>query len=142
MTNNPETKAIQLAHANANLTLWCVHVLGEDGVYATTSYEAAVDQAAKANAILFNHIRRKTDVLCFAYAAPWPHSKESHAQDLKKHHREWREEQIKAATGPYPRFCDLCGNPVTPDNLAGWDDDGHLYCTCHGPLITPEMVND
>ncbi len=30
--------------------------------------------------------------------------------------------------------CDLCGEKVTADNLSGWDEDGHAYCTAHGPL--------
>jgi len=67
--------------ANADLTLWCVHILGPDDVLAAPSHEAAVVHARTINQAL--HRKSVPDILCFAYAAPWPHSKESHAEDLK-----------------------------------------------------------
>lgn len=71
--------------ANADLTLWCVHILGPDDVLAAPCHEAAVIQARVFNQSLFGiKVSPKLDdVLCFAYAAPWPHSKEAHAEDLK-----------------------------------------------------------
>lgn len=68
--------------ANANLTLWCVHVLGPDDVMAAPSHDAAVTHAHEVNKAVFGRITKADDVLCFAYAAPWPHSKEAHAADL------------------------------------------------------------
>ncbi len=26
-------------------------------------------------------------------------------------------------------ICDVCGSAVRDDNLAGYDEDGHVYCT-------------
>ena len=68
--------------ANANLTLWCVHVLGPDDVLAAPSHEAAVVAAREMNKAWHQSKKAPTDILCFAYAAPWPHSKESHAEAL------------------------------------------------------------
>ena len=71
--------------ANADLCLWCVHVLGADDVHAAPSHEAAVIHARELNKVVFSRITfDPTEVLCFSYASPWPHSKESHAEDLKK----------------------------------------------------------
>jgi hypothetical protein len=70
--------------ANADLTQWCVHVLGPDDIYAAPSHDAAVIKARELNKTL--HGRPGVlpdDILCFAYAAPWPHSKAAHADDLK-----------------------------------------------------------
>ena len=69
--------------ANANLMLWCTHVLGADDVYAAPSHEAAAVHAREMNKAIHGRVSAPDDVLCFAYAAPWPHSKESHAEDLK-----------------------------------------------------------
>lgn len=70
--------------ANANLTLWCVHVLGSDDVMAAPSHDAAATHAHELNKAVHGRSSTPGDVLCFAYAAPWPHSPESHADDLKK----------------------------------------------------------
>lgn len=71
--------------ANANLTLWCVHILGPDDVLAAPSHDAAVVHAHELNKALHSRASRPVDdVLCFAYAAPWPHSKEAHADAVKK----------------------------------------------------------
>ena len=70
--------------ANANLTLWCVHVLGSDDVIAAPSHDAAVTHAHQVNRAVFSRVREPNDVLCFAYAAPWPHSQKSHEDDVKK----------------------------------------------------------
>jgi hypothetical protein len=67
--------------ANANLTLWCVHVLGPDDVHAAPSHLAAVTHAHELNKHLYSRADKKCDdIMCFSYAAPWPHSKESHAK--------------------------------------------------------------
>jgi hypothetical protein len=68
---------------NANLVLWCVHVLGSDDVMAAPSHSAAATHAHELNKALFARRSTPTDVLCFAYAAPWPHSREAHADDVK-----------------------------------------------------------
>lgn len=71
--------------ANANLTLWCVHILGPDDVLAAPYHEAAVVHARELNKAV--HRRQGPedvkDILCFAYAAPWPHDPEGHAEDVK-----------------------------------------------------------
>lgn len=69
--------------ANANLTLWCVHILGPDDVHAAPSYLAAATHAHELNKALHRRLNSPDDILCFAYAAPWPHSAESHAENLK-----------------------------------------------------------
>ncbi|WP_273280970.1 hypothetical protein [Pseudooceanicola atlanticus] len=70
--------------ANANLTLWCVHVLGPDDVHAVPSHENAVTLARDINHAVHGVAEAPKDILCFAYASPWPHSAESHAEDLKR----------------------------------------------------------
>ena len=70
--------------ANANLTLWCVHVLGSDDVMAAPSHDAAVVHAHELNKAVHGRASSPDDVLCFAYAAPWPHSASDHADDMKK----------------------------------------------------------
>lgn len=69
--------------ANANLRLWCVHVLGPDDVMAAPSHDAAVVHARELNKAVFSRVEPHDDVLCFAYAAPWPYSADSHAESLK-----------------------------------------------------------
>ncbi|HRH14641.1 MAG TPA: hypothetical protein PK225_09805 [Azonexus sp.] len=70
--------------ANANLTLWCVHVLGSDDVMAAPSHDAAVVHAHELNKALHGRATSPNDVLCFAYAAPWPHSAAAHAEAVAK----------------------------------------------------------
>jgi len=67
---------------NADLTLWCVHVLGPDDMYAAPSHADAVQKANQLNAD-FQSDFRFADILCFAYAAPWPHSKAEHERRVK-----------------------------------------------------------
>jgi len=69
--------------ANADLVLWCVHVLGPNDVHATPNHEAAVVQARELNKALFRKASPAHDVPCFAYAAPWPHSKEAHEDAIR-----------------------------------------------------------
>lgn len=69
--------------ANANLTLWCVHILGPDDVLAAPSHAAAVAHAHELNKAVFGRVGAADDVLCFAYAGPWPHSREAHADAVK-----------------------------------------------------------
>lgn len=68
--------------ANANLTLWCVHVLGPDDVYAAPSHDAAVIHAHELNKALHGRLSTDNDILCFAYAAPWPYSATAHADSV------------------------------------------------------------
>ncbi len=70
--------------ANADLTLWCVHVLGPDDVLAAPCHEAAAVRAREMNKAFHRDIKRVDDILCFAYAAPWPHSKKNHAEYVKE----------------------------------------------------------
>lgn len=70
--------------ANANLLLWCVHVLGPDDVIAAPSHGAAVIHAHELNKATFGRVSKADDVLCFAYAAPWPHCEAAHADAVKK----------------------------------------------------------
>jgi hypothetical protein len=65
--------------ANANIVKWCVHVLGPDDVMAAPSHDAAVVRAHEMNKSLHGRVSSPDDVLCFAYAAPWPYSDEEHA---------------------------------------------------------------
>lgn len=70
--------------ANADICLWCVHVLGIDDVHAAPNHNAAVVHARELNKAIFSRVSSNlNDVFCFSYAAPWPHSKESHAESLK-----------------------------------------------------------
>ena len=69
--------------ANANIVLWGVHVLGPDDVHAAPSHEAAAVHAHEMNKALHGKVGAPDDVLCFAYAAPWPHSRDSHAESVK-----------------------------------------------------------
>lgn len=69
--------------ANADLTLWCVHILGPDDVLAAPCHDAAVVHARELNKALHGRPSTPNDVLCFAYAAPWPYSAESHASNVK-----------------------------------------------------------
>ncbi len=49
--------------------------------------------------------------------------------------RQAREKLIIDAVGDDPEasHCGICGEPTTPDNLSGVDEDGNLYCV--GPHI-------
>lgn len=67
---------------NADRTLWCVHVLGPDDVEPMESHAAAVAQADALNVAIHHAIHRDAQILCFAYAAPWPHDAASHAKGL------------------------------------------------------------
>jgi len=69
--------------ANADLTLWCVHILGPDDVLAAPSHDAAAVHAHELNKAVHSRVSEPNDVLCFAYAAPWPYSREHHAEAVK-----------------------------------------------------------
>ena len=69
--------------ANANLALWCVHILGPDEVIAAPSHLAAETHAHELNKSIYSRAGPHDDVLCFAYAAPWPHGRKSHAAAVK-----------------------------------------------------------
>ena len=70
--------------ANADLLLWCVHILGPDDVLAAPSHDAAATHAHELNKHLHARVSTPNDVLCCAYAAPWPYSESSHAESVKK----------------------------------------------------------
>lgn len=73
---------------NANLIKWCVHILGPDDVWAAPSHEAAAIRAREVNKTFHGRSTSPNDILCFAYAAPWPHSAEDHAAAVKNWLRE------------------------------------------------------
>lgn len=70
--------------ANANLTLWCVHVTGADDLYAEPSHAAAVSKADELNRAVWSRPSAPDDVMCFAYADVWPWSDEQHAEAMKE----------------------------------------------------------
>lgn len=76
-----DERVLEAAESNADRVLWCVHVLGPDDVFAVKSHADAVSLADQMNRDVFAHFG-DTDILCFAYAAPWPHDHESHAAAL------------------------------------------------------------
>lgn len=41
---------------------------------------------------------------------------------------------IQFLVGRRADYCDLCGTLTTGENLSSWNEDGHVYCTHHGPL--------
>ena len=72
------------AEANADLTLWCVHVLGPDDIRATASHADAVHDAAILNGRMAQYSAgQPNDVLCFAYPDIWPGDAASHSAALK-----------------------------------------------------------
>lgn len=77
------TEATIAAEANADLTLWCVHTLGSDDVEPMPSHAAAVEAARRLNEAVFSKFK-ENDVLCFSYAAPWPHDAAGHAEYLAR----------------------------------------------------------
>ena len=68
---------------NANLIKWCVHTIGPDDVFAAPCYSAAETQARVWNQQL-HRTSKFSDILCFNYAAPWPHNDKNHAVYLKE----------------------------------------------------------
>jgi len=79
---------LEWIEANANLTLWCVHVAGPDDVYAEASHAAAVRRADELNrtthALISERHPSDNTIMCFAYADIWPWSKERHAESMKE----------------------------------------------------------
>ncbi len=71
--------------ANANLILWCIHVLGPDDVIAAPSHAAAVEGAEKLNKALWSRENSPDDILCFSFADVWPWSDEQHSEDVKNY---------------------------------------------------------
>lgn len=70
---------------NADLVKWCVHIIGPDDLMAAPCHDAAVTYAHQLNRVLYSRSTIAADeVLCFAYAAPWPHDEKSYAEDLAK----------------------------------------------------------
>lgn len=84
----PTTKGTDMTtnekiEANADLVMWCVHILGPDDVMAAPCHDAAFVHARELNKAVHGRPNSPDDVLCFAYPAPWPHSAEAHAESLK-----------------------------------------------------------
>ncbi len=68
---------------NANIVLWCMHVLGPDDVIPMVSYSDALKTSKEHNQALFELIDQdQNNILCFAYPAPWPHDAQSHADAM------------------------------------------------------------
>lgn len=76
---------------NANLVKWGVHTLGMDDWAAHVDYESAFKSALEINDFM-QGIDVRDEILCFAYAAPWPDTEADHAIWLAKA----AEEQPKA----------------------------------------------
>lgn len=75
--------------------LWCCHVRGPDDVYAAPDYETALRWSDILNEMnwrsdkypkhpSFENPKSYEECLVKAAPAPWPHSPESHAEDLPK----------------------------------------------------------
>jgi hypothetical protein len=68
--------------------LWCCHARGPDDVYAAPDYETALAWSDVLNETNWhgprNHPASYSSCLIKAAPAPWPHSPESHAEDLPK----------------------------------------------------------
>lgn len=78
-----------------NDILWCCHVRGPDDVYAAPDYKTALAWADILNVMNWHHKdypkpagfknpESYDECLVKAVPAPWPHSPESHAEDLPK----------------------------------------------------------
>ena len=79
--------------SGASDILWCCHVRGPDEVHAAPDYETALVWSDILNALNWEAPRAKAasqspasfqDCLIKAVPAIWPHSAESHAEDLPK----------------------------------------------------------
>lgn len=68
--------------------LWCLHILGPDDVHAAPSKEHAERAAERFNEI-HGPVAASAGVMCRAVAAPWPHSPESHAEDVGLFEADW-----------------------------------------------------
>ena len=72
--------------------LWCCHARGPDDVYAAPDYETALRWSDVLNetnwrsgsGLKIPNPVSYADCLIKAVPAPWPHSPESHAEDLPK----------------------------------------------------------
>ena len=75
------------------MELWCVHIEGPDDVHAAPDKESAEQRAAAFNAAIARedakHVGAPLWPTAKAFAAPWPHSGDSHAADLKNWNGEW-----------------------------------------------------
>lgn len=84
--NSEQHEAISILESienNADLIRWCVHILGPDDILAAPSHRAAEARALAINKATFMQVNGSNDVLCFAYAAPWPHDEDSYKENLK-----------------------------------------------------------
>ncbi|MCP4410171.1 MAG: hypothetical protein GY807_21000 [Gammaproteobacteria bacterium] len=70
--------------ANADLTLWAVHIIGPDEILAAPNHAVAEIHARELNKAVHNRVSWDDEILCFAYAVPWPHSADDHAKAVKK----------------------------------------------------------
>lgn len=76
--------------------LWCCHVRGPDDVYAAPDYATALAWCDLTNALNWRGLGGSVvapasyeDCLLKAVPAPWPHSPESHAEDMPKSIAGW-----------------------------------------------------
>lgn len=68
------------------MNLWCVNILGPDDVLAMPDWWAALEEANALNRYFarLDETRHESDPIMRAVVVPWPHSAESHAEDLVK----------------------------------------------------------
>lgn len=128
---------IEKIEANADLTLWCVHVLGPDDVLAAPSYAAASAHARALNAALHGKEGAPDDILCFGYAAPWPHSPESHAEDVKN----W-EDVIRPKMDPDPHQPPTSLEDEVNALIARLSAPGRIYTHAHAAQIMQTLLSD
>lgn len=80
--------ALNASKGESSPDLWCVHILGPDDLHAAPS-RAYAEVAADLHNRRFADLSAKLDVVCKAVAAPWPYSRESHAEDVASFIDDW-----------------------------------------------------
>ena len=70
-----------MRHVNAAESLWCLHVVGPDDIFAMPSRDEAVRQAIALRAAIAEAVT-VTGVHCEPQAIEWPFSAQAHAEDL------------------------------------------------------------
>lgn len=94
---------VRAVYAGAAPVLWCLHLQGPDEVHAAPSKA----HAEKAIEIMQTNLQGPGSELVRPIAAIWPHSAESHAEDVGKFIAEWllprgEVEAAAAITAPAP----------------------------------------
>ena len=80
-----ENERHRRAITNTDLILWCIHILGPDDIIAAPTYGEAIERAYELNLSIHERDHEPKDLLCYAYVAPWPYSKEEHAKDIEEY---------------------------------------------------------